>query len=135
MLRSPEVAIQHETEPWADLFERGREDERLVHEDSYEPRAARLTLVPPELSPAVTQALKAAGIDQLYSHQSEALYKAFEGPTMITTGTASGKSLCFQLPTLQTLSSDRTARALYLYPPRRSRRTRLGRSTVSACTS
>src|SRR5205814_56117 len=46
----------------------------------------------------------------------EALYRAFEGPTIVTTGTASGKSLCFQLPTLQTLTSDRTARALYLYP-------------------
>ena len=35
---------------------------------------------------------------------------------MITTGTASGKSLCFQLPTLEVITSDRTARALYLYP-------------------
>ena len=41
---------------------------------------------------------------------------AFEAPTIITTGTASGKSLCFQLPTLQVLSTDRAARALYLYP-------------------
>jgi DEAD/DEAH box helicase domain-containing protein len=110
------VAIQHETEPWATLLERGREDEQLVYEDSYEPRAPRLTLIPPELNPAVTQALTSAGIDQLYSHQSEALYKAFEGPTIITTGTASGKSLCFQLPTLQTLTGDRAARALYIYP-------------------
>src|SRR4029077_7196633 len=41
---------------------------------------------------------------------------AFEGPTIVTTGTASGKSLCFQLPTLEVLSSDPAARALYLYP-------------------
>jgi DEAD/DEAH box helicase domain-containing protein len=52
----------------------------------------------------------------LYSHQADALYSAFEGPTMITTGTASGKSLCFQLPTLEVLTADRRARALYLYP-------------------
>jgi DEAD/DEAH box helicase domain-containing protein len=110
------VAIQNETEPWAALLEQGREDERLVHEDFQEPHAARLTFVPPELNPAVRNALTSAGIDQLYAHQSEALYKAFEGPTIITTGTASGKSLCFQLPTLQTLTADRTARALYLYP-------------------
>ncbi len=116
MLRSPAVAIQHETEPWEALLEQGRKDERLVHEDAYEPRPARFTLVPPELNPAVKRALAGVGIDQLYSHQSEALYKAFEGPTIITTGTASGKSLCFQLPTLQTLTADRTARALYLYP-------------------
>src|SRR5947209_4558857 len=74
----PEGAIQHETEPWATLLERGREDEQLVHETTYEPRAPRLTLVPPELSPAVQGALRTVGIDQLYSHQSEALYKAFE---------------------------------------------------------
>ncbi len=37
-------------------------------------------------------------------------------PTIVTTGTASGKSLCFQLPTLEVLTADPAARALYLYP-------------------
>jgi DEAD/DEAH box helicase domain-containing protein len=60
--------------------------------------------------------LDKTGLHYLYSHQAAALRAAFEGPTMITTGTASGKSLCFQLPTLEVLTSDRTARALYLYP-------------------
>ncbi len=110
------MAIAGETEPWAALVEQGRADQRLVHDDSYDARGARLTLVPPELNPTVKQALASAGIDQLYSHQSEALYQAFEGPTIVTTGTASGKSLCFQLPTLEVLTRDRTARALYLYP-------------------
>src|SRR5438270_10927592 len=41
---------------------------------------------------------------------------ASETPTILTTGTASGQSLCFQLPTLEVLSSDRTARARYRYP-------------------
>ncbi len=97
-------------------MEQGREDERLVFEDSREARGARLASIPSELSPVVAEALNRVGIDRLYSHQSEAVYKAFDGPTIITTGTASGKSLCFQLPTLQVLTSDRTARALYLYP-------------------
>ena len=110
------MAIVHETEPWAALLEQGRTDQRLVHDDFYDPRSPRLTLVPGELSPAVTGALANAGIEELYSHQSQALYDAFEGPTIVTTGTASGKSLCFQLPTLQTLTTDRIARALYLYP-------------------
>ena len=78
------------------------------------PRA--LVFVPGELGAPVRGALANAGIDQLYSHQSDALFDAFEGPTIVTTGTASGKSLCFQLPTLEVLTSDRTARALYLYP-------------------
>jgi DEAD/DEAH box helicase domain-containing protein len=116
VLRSREVAIANETEPWTALLEQGRDDERLVHDDVYEPRPPSLSPVPAELNPTVRGALTHLGIEWLYSHQSEALYRAFEGPTIVTTGTASGKSLCFQLPTLQTLTSDRTARALYLYP-------------------
>src|SRR5439155_1490678 len=56
------------------------------------------------------------GIDRLYSHQADALHAAWAGPTIVTTGTASGKSLCFQLPTLDVLCRDAKARALYLYP-------------------
>src|SRR2546430_6129632 len=41
---------------------------------------------------------------------------AWAGPTIITTGTASGKSMCFNLPTLDVLCRDARARALYLYP-------------------
>jgi len=110
------VAIAHETEPWAALLEQGRADQRLVHDSFYGARSARLVFVPGELGAPVRGALANAGIDQLYSHQSDALFDAFEAPTIVTTGTASGKSLCFQLPTLEVLTSDRTARALYLYP-------------------
>jgi DEAD/DEAH box helicase domain-containing protein len=110
------MAIAHETEPWMALLELGRDDQRLVHDDAYDARPPRLVDVPAELNPTVTAALSRMNIDQLYSHQSEALYKAFDGPTIVTTGTASGKSLCFQLPTLQTLTADRTARSLYIYP-------------------
>jgi DEAD/DEAH box helicase domain-containing protein len=105
-----------ETEPWAGLLEGGRADERLVHESLVEDRPGGFAPIPDELSPEVKGALEAKGIDRLYAHQSEAIYSAFERSTVITTGTASGKSLCFQLPTLQVLSSDRTARALYLDP-------------------
>jgi DEAD/DEAH box helicase domain-containing protein len=87
-----------------------------VHDDVYEGRAGRFVSIPEQLSWPVTQALDHAGIEHLYAHQAEALLKAFDGPTVVTTGTASGKSLCFQLPTLEVLTSDPTARALYLYP-------------------
>jgi DEAD/DEAH box helicase domain-containing protein len=92
------VAIAHETEPWAALLEQGRTDQRLVHDDFYDAQPPRLTHVPDELSPAVIVALANVGIEELYSHQRQALYDAFEAPTIVTTGTASGKSLCFQLP-------------------------------------
>jgi DEAD/DEAH box helicase domain-containing protein len=100
------------TDPWEALLD----DERLEHQDLYEARSARLVSVPEGLNASVISALESAGISSLYAHQEQALLKAFEGPTIVTTGTASGKSLCFQLPTLQTLTADRAARALYLYP-------------------
>ncbi len=104
------------TEQWTALLEAGREDERLVHEDFYGARSARPVGLPGQLNGPVRAALQSAGITELYAHQAEALEKAFDGPTVVTTGTASGKSLCFQLPTLEVLTADRTARALYLYP-------------------
>ncbi len=105
-----------ETEPWAALLETGRSEERLVHDDVHPGQRARLVPIPDDLNWRVTAALEHAGIDQLYAHQLEALEQSFAGPTIVTTGTASGKSLCFQLPTLEVLTSDPTARALYLYP-------------------
>ncbi len=105
-----------ETEPWEALLEAGRSDERLVHDDRYDGRAPTLVSIPSELNWNVAGALQEAGIEHLYAHQAEALHKAIDGPTVVTTGTASGKSLCFQLPTLEVLTSDPRARALYLYP-------------------
>jgi DEAD/DEAH box helicase domain-containing protein len=110
------MSILPDTEPWAGLLELGRADERLVHDDLYEARQAGRAPIPAELNHTVTNALREAGITELYEHQAAALQAAFDGPTIVTTGTASGKSLCFQLPTLEVLTSDRTARALYLYP-------------------
>jgi DEAD/DEAH box helicase domain-containing protein len=110
------VATTSQTEPWGSLLETGRADERLVHDDHYGARPASAVALPDELSPQVTRALAQAGIESLYSHQAEALKAAFAGPTIVTTGTASGKSLCFQLPTLEVLTADPAARALYLYP-------------------
>ena len=110
------MSVVRESEPWAALLETGRADERLVHDDFYGARKARLVSIPEGLGPAVRSALDRAGIAELYAHQAQAILRAFEGPTIVTTGTASGKSLCFQVPTLEVLSSDRGARALYLYP-------------------
>src|SRR4051812_37459348 len=110
------MAMTEETEPWEALLTSGHEDERLVHDGTSAPRPSRTVAIPEELSWPVAKALESAGIERLYEHQVEALYKAFDGPIVVTTGTASGKSLCFQLPTLEVLATDRTARALYLYP-------------------
>jgi DEAD/DEAH box helicase domain-containing protein len=94
----------------------GRADERLVHEDTYRARSGRPAPIPEDLHPLVIEALRSTGIETLYQHQAQAVEAAFAGPTIVTTGTASGKSLCFQLPTLEVLVNDPHARALYLYP-------------------
>jgi DEAD/DEAH box helicase domain-containing protein len=110
------VAIERTIEPWSALLDEGRADGRLVRRASEGPTAATLVDPPADLHPDVLAALQRAGIERLYSHQAHALEAAWEGPLIVTTGTASGKSLCFNLPTLEILCRDAHARALYLYP-------------------
>jgi DEAD/DEAH box helicase domain-containing protein len=108
--------MTREIEPWSALLEVARGDRRLVGESFEGARAARFAQLPPQLHPELAAALREAGIERLYSHQAQALEAAWNGPTIVTTGTASGKSLCFNLPTLDTLLRDPKARALYIYP-------------------
>jgi len=72
--------------------------------------------LPHDLHPKLREALEGAGIDTIHSHQHEAWESIVEGPVVLATGTASGKSLAFNLPVLDMLLRDRKARALYLYP-------------------
>jgi DEAD/DEAH box helicase domain-containing protein len=101
---------------WRGAIEPGREDGRLVAEGAEEPRPAKLVGIPRSLDPGVSEALRAAGIASLYSHQVESLEAAAGGSVIVTSGTASGKSLCFNLPVLDGLARDPHRRALYLYP-------------------
>ena len=110
------VGKERKLEPWSALLDEGRADERLVREAREGPGKARLVDVPLALHPEVLTALAGLGIERLYSHQAQAVQAATEGPTIVTTGTASGKSLCFNLPTLHILCEQSRARALYLYP-------------------
>jgi DEAD/DEAH box helicase domain-containing protein len=110
------LAIERKAEPWSALLDAGREDGRLVREANEGPGRASLVDLPPSLHPDVLRALAGLGIERLYAHQAEALEAAWAGPTIVTTGTASGKSMCFNLPTLDVLCRDARARALYVYP-------------------
>src|SRR3954447_13435056 len=101
--------------PSQDVLGTGRDDQ-LVREVRYGRRPPEEEPLPDDLHPQLTESLLRTGIDRLYSHQAEALASAREGHTIVTTGTASGKSLAFNLPVLDTLAHDRKARALYLYP-------------------
>ena len=98
---------------WDDLLA-GEELAYLAGEPAREPRLAP---VPAGLHPGLRDALARLGIESLYAHQAEAYAVARGGENVIvTTGTASGKTLAFNLPVLDALAADPRHRALYLYP-------------------
>ena len=73
--------------------------------------------LPASLHPALRQALEDRGIHQLYSHQAEAFELILQNQNVIVvTPTASGKTLCYNLPVLNFVAADPGARALYLFP-------------------
>jgi DEAD/DEAH box helicase domain-containing protein len=98
---------------WHDLLT----GEELAHLATEPAREARTVRLPGELEPRVRDALATAGVGELYEHQAEAWAAAQRGENMIvTTGTASGKTLAFNLPVLDALAREPKLRALYLYP-------------------
>src|SRR5947209_109569 len=80
-------------------------------------RAACYGDFPSSIHPGLRTALGARGIDGLYSHQARAVDAALRGENVVVvTPTASGKTLCYNVPALDTILRDETARALYLFP-------------------
>lgn len=80
-------------------------------------REAKYAPFPDELDARIVQVLKARGIERLYTHQRQALDCALAGRDfVVVTPTASGKTLCYNLPVLNAILKDNAARALYLFP-------------------
>ncbi|NLC55837.1 MAG: DEAD/DEAH box helicase [Armatimonadetes bacterium] len=101
--------------------------ERVTHRDYFAGQIAHVRRLPERppiyaevpggLSPAVTATLARQGITRLYSHQAEAIRRIREGQSVvIVTGTASGKTLCYNIPVVEKLQEDPLATMLYLYP-------------------
>jgi DEAD/DEAH box helicase domain-containing protein len=102
-----------ELAPWNTLLE----GEELAYLGSESARDARLVPLPDDLHPRLREALEAQGVQGLYEHQAAAWDAAERGEHMIvTTGTASGKTLAFNLPVLDAIAREPKRRALYLYP-------------------
>ncbi len=78
---------------------------------------ARFAPLPDDVRPELASALAARGIERLYSHQADA-YNAVRGGRhlVVVTPTASGKTLCYNLPVLQRLLERPDRRALYVFP-------------------
>jgi DEAD/DEAH box helicase domain-containing protein len=82
-----------------------------------DPVDARYAPFPDSLDARLVAALGKRGIDQLYSHQAEAIAHATAGRHVVTvTPTASGKTLCYNVPVMDAILKDSSTRALYLFP-------------------
>lgn len=80
-------------------------------------KVARFEPYPPDIHQTLKEALEARGIHSLYSHQSSAFMRIKEGKNIVVvTGTASGKTLCYNLPVLDCMLKNKDATALYLFP-------------------
>jgi DEAD/DEAH box helicase domain-containing protein len=95
---------------------RGEHKDRITGMLEIPAREGDYRPLPPDLDPRLNQALRQRGIDSLYRHQADAWYSVQSGQhTVIVTPTASGKTLCYNLPVLQSVL-HKQAKALYLFP-------------------
>ncbi len=92
-------------------------DNPITHVADLPGRAARCVPWPSWAEPAVVAAFRECGVTAPWAHQAEAASHAYEGRhVVVSTGTASGKSLAYQLPVLSRLAAGEKANALYLSP-------------------
>ncbi|WP_080840988.1 DEAD/DEAH box helicase [Cohnella massiliensis] len=105
-------------EEWLDMLRSHPEImANVTHWHTQPAREARTVPFPERLAPKLEQALRSKGIHELYTHQAAAYRAVREGKHVVTvTPTASGKTLCYNLPVLQHLLADDSVRALYLFP-------------------
>ncbi len=91
--------------------------EQLVHIERIPARRARYGKLEKGLPRALVFALKANGTTRVYSHQAQAINAIRRGAhVVVATGTASGKTLCYNIPVLEAILTSPSTRALYLFP-------------------
>jgi len=91
--------------------------DNLISEQILPEQSAQWQEIPEYLDQAVVQTLNQSGITQLYRHQADAISAVLEGRhVVLSTGVASGKSLAYQIPIMQTLCVNPASRALLVYP-------------------
>ena len=92
-------------------------DDQIVAWHHTPARDAAYAPIDPPPTPALADALAATGITQFYTHQAEAITAARANrDVVVVTGTASGKTLCYNVPVIERVLESRRSRALYLFP-------------------
>ncbi|MGG1631336.1 DEAD/DEAH box helicase [Rossellomorea sp. NRS-1567] len=92
-------------------------NKQIVHWHTIDEKPAQLVDMPLEINEKIKNALQKRGIEKLYTHQHSAFQLAMQGKSFTAvTPTASGKTLCYNLPVLQSIMDNPDARALYIFP-------------------
>jgi DEAD/DEAH box helicase domain-containing protein len=100
-----------------ELIEQLRSDPNVVYWHEIEPQEANTVPMPEHLDLRLRTALEKRGIASLYTHQAAAYEAVQNGKNIVAvTPTASGKTLCYNLPVLQAIAENEHSRALYLFP-------------------
>ncbi|HIT69662.1 MAG TPA: DEAD/DEAH box helicase, partial [Candidatus Aphodomonas merdavium] len=91
--------------------------QNVTHWETMPARPARLAPFPEAIDPRIPAVLAGRGIHALYTHQRQAVDAALRGENYaVVTPTASGKTLCYNLPVLNAILQNEDSRALYLFP-------------------
>ncbi|WP_226672885.1 DEAD/DEAH box helicase [Rossellomorea aquimaris] len=101
-----------------ELFKKDQNfNKQIAHWHTIDEKPAQLVDLPNEIDERIKKALNKRGVEKLYTHQKSAFQLAMEGHSFTAvTPTASGKTLCYNLPVLQTIMDNPDARALYIFP-------------------
>ena len=90
---------------------------QVTHWEICPAQPPEFSIFPEQLDPRLLEALKSRGIHKLYTHQAAAIHAVLTGNhTVVVTPTASGKTLCYNLPVLDAVLENPENRALYLFP-------------------
>jgi len=120
-LRRPEASSYDERMPLPEILDELltslETGPRITATRHFPARPAVFAPFPSSLDPRIVESLRTRGVAQLYSHQARAFEIAAKGEHLVVvTPTASGKTLCYNLPVLQSLVQQPDARVLYLFP-------------------
>src|SRR5712671_3738203 len=113
----PVAALDTVQEILGTLVARYRKDEVLTAVRQIPAREAKFRPIPGWVTSALSEAYQAKGIQELYSHQAATAELVHDGKSVVVvTPTASGKTLCYNLPVLNAVLENPDTRALYLFP-------------------